>query len=330
MRLGESPDSITRAFPLWEGWKGAAYVTRYILRRLVISLATVWAIATVCFFLIRLLPGNPFIVANPLDMTNAEKMMAYYGLDKPLLQQYAIYLGNLIHLDFGYSLKNFGLSVNSAIATYFPVTCQLALQALCFGLPTGTLLGIIASVKRGGAVDYSLGVMTVLTVALPEYVLAALLQLVFSVKLGWLPVSMWTSWRHTILPTLVLSIGLIAYNSRAMRTLMLEVGQQDYLRTAKAKGIGRVRIILFHQIRNAILPMITNLGMEVAGLLMGSYVIERVFTIPGLGKYFVDSITSLDYTMALGLAVFQAVVVVFANFAVDILYCVIDPRVSIA
>jgi oligopeptide transport system permease protein len=291
-------------------------VARYILRRLIISLATIWAIATVCFFLIRLLPGNPFIVANPLDMTNAEKMMSYYGLDKPLLQQYVVYLGNLVRLDFGYSLKNFGLSVNSAIATYFPITCQLALQALCFGLPTGTLLGIIASVKRGGAVDYSIGVMTILTVALPQYVLAALLQLLFSVKLGWLPVSMWTSFRHTILPTLVLSIGLIAYNSRAMRTLMLEVGQQDYLRTAKAKGLGRVRI--------------TNLGLEVAGLLMGSYVIERVFTIPGLGKYFVDSITSLDYTMALGLAVFQAVVVVFVNFAVDILYCLIDPRVSIA
>ena len=303
---------------------------RYILKRLVLSLATVWAIATICFFLIRLLPGNPFIVANPLDMTNAENMMEYYGLNAPLWEQYIQFMGNLLHLDFGYSLAHAGRSVNHVISEYFPVTAQLALQALAFGIPTGLLLGILSAHKRGGAIDYSTQMLTILTTAIPGYILAALLQILLSVKLKWLPAGGWSTWRHSILPTICLSLGIVASHCRSMRTLMLEVGQQDYLKTAKAKGLSNRRIIFFHQIRNAILPMITNLGPEIAGLLMGSYVIEKVFSVPGLGKYFVTSINELDYTMALGLVVFQAVVVVAANFIVDLLYGVVDPRVKIS
>lgn len=303
---------------------------KYTLRRLLISLATIWAIATICFFLIRLLPGNPFIVANPLDMTNADKMMDYYGLNDPLWEQYFRFLGNLARLNFGYSLAHAGTSVNGVIATYFPVTAQLALQAMCFGIPTGLLLGIFSAYKRGSTLDYSTAMLTVLTTAIPSYVLAAVLQLIFCVKLGWLPAGGWESFRFTIMPTLCLSLGLITGHCRSMRTLMLEVGQQDYLKTAKAKGLSSGRIIIFHQIRNAILPMITNLGLEIAGMLMGSYVVEKIFAIPGLGRYFVNSINELDYTMALGLVVFQAVVVVAANFIVDILYGIIDPRVKVS
>lgn len=303
---------------------------KYTLRRLLISLATIWAIASICFFLIRLLPGNPFIVANPLDMTNADKMMDYYGLNDPIWEQYFRFLGNLAHFNFGYSLAHAGTSVNDVIATYFPVTAQLALQAMCFGIPTGLLLGIFSAYKRGSTLDYSTAMLTVLTTAIPSYVLAAILQLVFCVKLGWLPAGGWESFRFTIMPTLCLSLGLISGHCRSMRTLMLEVGQQDYLKTAKAKGLSSGRIIIFHQIRNAILPMITNLGLEIAGMLMGSYVVEKIFAIPGLGRYFVNSINELDYTMALGLVVFQAVVVVAANFIVDILYGIIDPRVKVS
>ncbi len=304
-------------------------MTKYILRRLGISILTVWAIATICFFLLRLLPGNPFILANPLNMTNAENMMAYYGLNDPLLEQYLRFLKNLLQLDFGYSLAHAGRSVNDVIVQYFPVTAQLAVQAMILGIPTGILLGILSAYRRGGALDGATQLAAIVTTAIPSYVLAAILQLIFTVKFKWLPAGGWSSWKYTILPTLCLALGMMVSHCRSMRTLMLEVGQQDYLRTAKAKGLSNGRIILFHQVRNAILPMITNLGMEIAGLLMGSYVIEKIFSVPGLGKYFVTSINELDYTMTLGLVVFQAVVVVAANFIVDILYVVIDPRVKI-
>ena len=194
----------------------------------------------------------------------------------------------------------------------------------------GLFLGIVSAIKRGGALDVGLQIGTVILAAIPSFVLAALLQLVFAVHLKLFPVAQWLSFRHTILPTLAIAIPIICGHTRAMRTLMLEVGKQDYLKTAKAKGVSKVRIVAFHQIRNAILPMITNLGLEVAGILMGSYVVERVFSIPGLGSYFVDSISGLDYTMTLGLVVFQAVLVVAANFVVDLLYGLVDPRVRVA
>ncbi len=304
-------------------------MTKYILKRFLISLLTIWAVATACFFLLRLLPGNPFILQNPLDMKNAERMMAYYGLDRPLWEQYVAYLGNLLRLDFGYSLTHVGRSVNSVIAQYFPITAQLGLQALLLGMPIGMTLGIISAVRRGGAFDYGCQVGAVVSTSIPSFVLAAIMQLVFGVYLKWFPVSQWLSFRHTILPTIILALGIIAGHCRSMRTLMLEVGRQDYLKTAKSKGVSNVRIVVFHQIRNAILPMITGLGMEIASLLMGSFIIEKVFSIPGLGNYFVNSITGLDYTMTLGLVVFQATLVVFANFIVDLLYGLIDPRVRI-
>ena len=302
---------------------------KYIVKRFFISLLTIWAIATLCFFLLRLLPGNPFILKDPLNMKNAERLMSYYGLDRPILEQYWSYLVNLVHLDFGYSLTYVGRSVNDVIATYFPITAQLGLQALLVGIPLGMLLGILSAVFRGGRLDYTCQVGTILLTAMPSFVLAALLQLVFCVYLKWLPASQWLSFKHTILPTLILAIGIISGHCRSMRTLMLEVGKQDYLKTAKSKGISKARIVFFHQIRNAILPLITNLGMEIAGTLMGSYIIEKVFSIPGLGAYFVTSITGLDYTMTLGLVVFQATLVVFANFIVDLLYGLVDPRVRI-
>ena len=304
-------------------------MTKYIIKRLIISLLTIWAVATVCFFLLRLLPGNPFILQNPLDMKNAEKMMAYYGLDRPLWEQYLSYLDGLIHLDFGYSLTHVGRSVNAVIAQYFPITAQRGVQALLLGRPLGLLLGILSAVRRGGGLDYGCQLSSVVLTAIPSFVLAAVMQLIFGVYLKWFPVSQWLSFRHTILPTLVLSIGVISGHCRSMRTLMLEVGRQDYLKTAKAKGVSNVRVVVFHQIRNAILPMITNMGLEIAGMLMGSYIIEKVFSIPGLGAYFVNSITGLDYTMTLGLVVFQAVIVVAANFIVDLLYGLIDPRVRV-
>ena len=194
----------------------------------------------------------------------------------------------------------------------------------------GLLLGIIAAKRRGHASDRAINVFIIVCTAVPTFIIAALLQYLLSVKLGLLPVAQWKSFKHTILPTLCLSLGTVSGYARSMRTLMLEVDRQDYLKTAKAKGLGNVRIVVFHQIRNAIIPMITGIGTEIAGMLMGSYVIEKIFSIPGMGAYFVTSIQGLDYTMVMGLVIFQAVIVVAANFIVDLLYGVVDPRIRVA
>lgn len=303
---------------------------KYILKRLVISVVTIWLIVTVCFFLLRLLPGNPFASTTLMTQETLDRMMAYYGLDQPLWKQYLTYLNNLLHGDFGYSLKYAGRSVNHVISTTFPISAQLGMQALCFGVPVGLLLGILAAKRRGHISDASINIFVIICTAVPTFIIAALLQYFLAVKLKILPVAQWMSFRHTILPTLCLSLGTISGHARSMRTLMLEVDRQDYLKTAKAKGLGNVRIVLFHQIRNAIIPMITGLGTEIAGMLMGSYVIEKIFSIPGMGAYFVTSIQGLDYTMVMGLVIFQAVIVVFANFVVDLLYGIVDPRIRVA
>ena len=303
---------------------------KYILKRLLISVVTIWLIVTACFFLLRLLPGNPFASTTLMTQDTLDRMMAYYGLDRPLWEQYITYLKNLLHGDFGYSLKYAGRSVNYVIATTFPISAQLGLQALTFGNPIGLLLGIIAAKRRGHASDRTINVFIIVCTAVPTFIIAALLQYLLSVKLGLLPVAQWKSFKHTILPTLCLSLGTVSGYARSMRTLMLEVDRQDYLKTAKAKGLGNVRIVVFHQIRNAIIPMITGIGTEIAGMLMGSYVIEKIFSIPGMGAYFVTSIQGLDYTMVMGLVIFQAVIVVAANFIVDLLYGVVDPRIRVA
>ena len=306
------------------------FLKKYILKRLVISIITIWLIVTVCFFLLRLLPGNPFASTTLMTQDTLDKMMAYYGLDRPLWEQYVTYLKNLLHGDFGYSLKYAGRSVNYVIQSTFPISAQLGIQALCFGVPVGMLLGILAAKRRGRVSDTGINVFVIICTAVPTFIIAALLQYFLAVKLKLLPVAQWKSFQHTILPTICLSLGTIAGHARSMRTLMLEVDRQDYLKTAKAKGLGNVRIVLFHQIRNAIIPMITGLGTEIAGMLMGSYVIEKIFSIPGMGAYFVTSIQGLDYTMVMGLVIFQAVIVVFANFVVDLLYGIVDPRIRVA
>ena len=303
---------------------------KYILKRLVISIITIWLIATCRFFLLRTLPGNPFSTTQLLSVEMQERMMSYYGLDRPLIEQYFTFMKNLLHGDFGYSLKYVGQSVNGIIAEKFPVSAQLGIQAYLLSFPIGVLFGIIAARHRGRAIDYSLVGFSVLGVSVPAFILASLLQYVFAIKLKLLPVALWSSFRHTILPTIALSIGSIAGKTRLMRTLMLEVLTEDYVKTAKAKGLPTWRIIWSHQVRNAIIPMIPSLGMEIVSILMGSFVVEQIFAVPGIGAFFVTSVQSLDYTMTLGLTVFFGVFVVAANFIIDLIYGLVDPRIRIA
>lgn len=303
---------------------------RYILKRLVISIVTIWLIATCSFFLLRTLPGNPFATTQLLSVEMQERMMSYYGLDRPLMEQYFTFMKNLLHGDFGYSLKYVGQSVNGIIAEKFPASAQLGIQAYLLSFPIGVLFGIIAARRRGRTIDYALVGFSVLGVSVPAFILASLLQYVFAIKLKLFPVALWSSFRHTILPTIALSIGSIAGKTRLMRTLMLEVITEDYVKTAKAKGLSTWRIVWNHQVRNAIIPMIPSMGMEIVAILMGSFVVEQIFAVPGIGAFFVTSVQSLDYTMTLGLTVFFGVFVVSANFIIDLIYGLADPRIRIA
>jgi len=306
-------------------------VRKYILRRLIISIFTIWLIATVSFFLVHALPGNPIAINSGkiLSQDTLERLTVYYGLDKPLWEQYLTYMNNLLHGNFGYSYKYPGQSVNGIIAGTFPVSAQLGLQAYMISIPLGFLFGIIAARKRGKAVDYVLVGFSAIGVSVPVFIVAAILQMVFAVKLKWFPVSLWKSFAHTILPTITLALGSIAGRTRGMRTLMLEIVNEDYIKTAKAKGLSTVRIVWSHQIRNAMIPMIPMMGLELVGMLMGSFVVEQIFAIPGIGSYFVTSIQSLDYTMVLGLTVFFGIFVVAANFIVDLIYGLADPRIRV-
>ncbi|WP_010267983.1 ABC transporter permease [Paenibacillus senegalensis] len=303
---------------------------RYIIRRVFISLLTLWLLATVSFFLLRSLPGNPFQTETLLSAEVQERMMAYYGLDKPLYEQYFQYMGNLLKGDMGYSLKYTNRSVNSIIAESFPISAELGLRALALAVPLGLLLGVIAARRRGKAADYLCVFVAVIGISVPSFIAGTLLQYTFGVKLGIFPVAQWNSVWHTVLPSLAMGLSLMATLTRLMRASMLEVTSQDYIKTAKAKGLGSLKIIWSHQLRNAMLPIVTVLGPLVASVLMGTFVIEQIFAIPGLGMHFVQSVQSLDYTMALGLTIFFGAFLVAANFIVDIVYGLIDPRIRVA
>ncbi|UZQ85693.1 ABC transporter permease [Thermoclostridium stercorarium] len=256
-------------------------------------------------------------------------MMAYYGLDRPLIEQYFTYMKNLLRGNMGYSLKYTNRTVNSIIASTFPVSAELGLRALAVALPLGLALGVASARKRGKAVDYACVVVAVIGVSIPSFIMGSFLQYIFAIRLKILPVSQWESTAHTILPTAALALSLMATLTRVMRASMLEVVMQDYIKTAKAKGLSEGKIVWSHQIRNAMIPVLTMLGPMVASVLMGTFVIEKIFAIPGLGQHFVNSITGLDYTMTMGLTVFYGTFLVFANFIVDLVYGIVDPRIRI-
>lgn len=301
----------------------------YILKRLLISLVTIWLLATVSFFLLHTLPGNPFQTEKIISAEMQQKLISYYGLDRPMPEQYLRYMSNLLRGDMGYSLKYTNRTVTGIIAGAFPISASLGLRALAFAIPVGLFLGVIAARHRGQAIDYLCVVVAVIGMSVPSFILGTLLQYAFGVKLHILPIAQWKGFEYTILPTLAMGMAMVASLTRTMRASMLEVTSQDYIKTAKAKGLSGSQIILNHQLRNALLPIVTGLGPLVASVLMGTFVIEQIFAIPGLGQHFVKSVQSLDYTMTLGLTIFFGFFLVAANFLVDIAYGLIDPRISI-
>lgn len=304
-------------------------MAKYILKRIVISLATLLVLITAVFFLVRLMPGDPF-AAEKMPPDVRANLEAYYGLDKPMIVQYFTYMGQLLQGNMGYSMKYSNKTVNDIIASTFPYSADLGIRALCFAVCFGIILGIIAALRRGKPLDYGCILIAIIGTSVPDFIMGSLLQYFFGVQWKLLPVAQYTTWRHTILPAIAVGFYSLASISRYMRTSMLEVISQDYIKTAKSKGISNFRITWKHQIRNAIMPVVTMMGPLVASVLTGTFVIEAMFVVPGMGKYYVESISTYDYTIVLGITIFYGAFLVICNTIVDILYGFIDPRIKIA
>ncbi len=303
-------------------------MAKYIIKRVIAAIITLFVLITVVFFLVRLMPGEPFTSAK-LTEEVALNMEKYYGFDKPLYMQYFQYIGNLLHGNFGYSMFYTNKTVNYIIGQGFPFSADVGIRALMLAISFGIVFGILAAKNRGTKIDFLCVIVAILGTSIPDFIMGALLQYFFGIKWGLLPVAKYRGFEYTILPACALAFYTLASVSRIMRASMLEVVQQDYIKTAKAKGLSNFRITVKHQIRNAIMPVITMLGPTVASVLTGTFVIESIFAIPGMGKYYVESVTQNDYSMILGMTVFYGMFLVVCNLIVDILYGIVDPRVRI-
>jgi ABC-type dipeptide/oligopeptide/nickel transport system permease component len=304
----------------------------FILKRLVQGIFTVWFIATATFFAMHNVPGDPLLNDRATTDVIRANLEAKYGLDKPVMTQYGIYLGNLLQGDLGISFTQENREVNDIIRDHFPVSAILGILAVLFAAAGGILWGALTAIYRNRWPDYVIMFLVILGISVPSFVVAAISQL-FLVNVNGLfgttvlPVAGWGTVLHMLVPAMVLGLGTMAYLTRLMRSSMLEIISSDFVRTAKAKGVPPARIFAKHQLRNAILPVITVLGPSIAAITTGGFVVELVFAIPGLGRYFVQAVQQLDYTVIMGTTVFYGAFLVFMVIVVDVLYGFIDPRV---
>ena len=303
---------------------------KYTLKRVIYGIITILLLITATFFIMRSIPGSPFIKGEqrmPPEML--EHLNAKYGMDKPLFMQYLMYIKNIFSGDFGESFKKVNNTVNDMIARGFPVSAKVGAVAIVLSLLVGLTLGITSAVKRGGLLDGFSMVFATVGISIPVFVIAVLLMYFFAGGVfRMLPTYGLMTWKHYVLPVACLSFRPVAYIARLTRSSMLEAMQQDYIRTARAKGVLEFFVVVKHGLKNAVLPVITYVGTLVAVLLTGSFIVERLYAIPGIGKYFVDSISGRDYNVILGITVFFGIFVVICNILVDVFYGVIDPRVK--
>lgn len=301
---------------------------KYTAKRIGIGLITLLALIVITFLLVRLMPGNPFDIAN-LTPANQEEMMRHYGLDRPLPEQLAKYIGGLLRGDFGISYKKSGVQVSELILLEAPATMKIGGLAFLLALVLGTLIGIWMAATGREFVRGSILTFTTLGISVPNYVLALVLMLVFGVKLGWFPILGLGSPLHYVLPVVTLAVYPIAQISRLVKTSYSEAMQQDYVVMARAKGIKARRIVAVHVLKNAMLPVITTAGPMVAFLLTGSFVVETIFTIPGIGREFVTAVSNRDYTVVMGLTIFFGALIILCNLVADLLCALIDPRIKL-
>jgi len=304
-------------------------LVKYIFSRIGYMLVTFWVIATFTFFLMQTLPGSPFNDER-LSESQKERLYERYGMDEPVPLQYITYMKNIFKGDFGVSFQYDGRSVSNIIGERIGASAVLGTQSLIVGTILGIILGIIAALRHNTSIDYGAMVISVIGISVPNFVFAGLLQYWVGVRLQWLPVAFWEGFEYSILPTISLSVFVIATIARFMRTEMLDVLGQDYIVTARAKGLNGFSIIIKHSLRNAAIPIVTILGPMTVSLLTGTLVIEKIFSVPGLGEQFVKSIMTNDFPVIMGVTLFYSILFIGIVLIVDILYGIIDPRIRLS
>ena len=302
---------------------------RYALRRLLGIVPTFLAVVAAAFFLMRAAPGGPFDEERALPAEIEANLQAAYGLDRPVTEQFARYLGGLLHGDLGPSFRLKDFTVAELIGRGLPVTFSIGAGALLLALALGVPLGLVAGLRHNGWADHAVMAVALVGIAVPGFVVAPVLALVFGLYLGWLPVAGWEagSPRHMVLPVVTLALPYVAYLARLTRGSLLEVLQSPYIRTARAKGLAPQVLLRRHALRPTLLPVVSFLGPAAAGLLTGSLVVEQVFGLPGVGRYFVQGAINRDYTLVMGMVVFYASLILLFNLLVDLAYGWLDPRI---
>ena len=305
---------------------------KYILKRILYAVIALFVVSTIAFFAVRMIPGNPIeAMTEKLPDEIRQQVFEQYGFDKPILEQYKLFFKELFtEGDLGESLKYRGRKVTDTIASYAPVSGLLGAEAIAIGVISGIILGIVAALNRGKWLDYLVMFIAVVGIAVPNFVLASCFQYFLTIRFHLFPTTGWEGFSYTVLPALALSFNSTAKYARYMRANCLDVLNQEYIITAKSKGMSKFRLIRKHVLKNSILPIITLLGPQIALMFGGAFVIERIFAIPGLGSYFVSSVTDRDYTMVMGQTIFIAALYILSVLIVDILYGFIDPRIRIS
>lgn len=299
----------------------------YLLRKIGYLLASLFCIITATFIMMKSIPGDPFSQEQALPPEILTVLRDHYGLNDPWYQQYLRYLQSVVTWDLGPSFKYKGRTVNAIIKEGFPVSAILGLEALALAVSGGVLLGTCAALYQKKWQDNVAILLSVICISVPSFILATLLQYLFAIKLGWLPVARWGTFAHSILPALSLAALPTAFIARLTRTSMLEVLEQDYIKTARSKGLSPLRVIVRHALRNALLPVLSYLGQLTTNIVVGSFIVERIFGIPGLGQWFISSISNRDYTVIMGMTVFYSILLLTTLFLVDLSYCFMDPRI---
>ena len=302
---------------------------RYIFQRIWASFLTLFVVVTLTFFMMRAIPGGPFTDEKAIPPFILEKIMARYHLNDPLYVQYGHYLWDVLHFDLGPSYRYEGMTVNQLIASGFPASLMVGSIAILLSLVVGIPAGIVSALRRGRWQDRTAMVLATLGITIPNFVIATILVYFFAYRWGWVTVGFWEGLPTALLPAITLAGYPTAFISRLTRSSMLEVLQQDYIRTAYSKGLRERAVVYVHALRNAIIPVVTYLGPLIAGILTGSFVVEQVFGVPGLGTFFVTSISNRDYTTIMGVTIFYSALLVSLNLVVDICLGFIDPRIKL-
>ncbi len=303
-------------------------MAKYILKRVFSIIITLFLVCTLTFIMMRSVPGGPFTTDKKITPEVLAAMEEKYGLDDPILVQYVNYVKGVFTLDFGPSFKKDGVMVNDMIAQSFPVSAKLGLVAIVLVIVVGIPLGIIAALRQNKLPDYLATIFASLGIAIPTFVLGSVMLYVFGAQMGIIPTHGLDSWKHYIGPSISLAGFSIAYVLRLTRSSMLNVIGQDYIRTARAKGLPEYKVVYKHALKNAMIPVVTYMGPMIAGIMSGSFVTEKIFAIPGMGKFFVEAINNRDYTVIMGTTMFYALIAAVMILVVDIVYVLIDPRIK--